>query len=112
MGIEVSSGYGIYLLASDILEETGKDWETVKPDIHRGGGQISLRNKSTDLILVEIEFDGLQLPYCVGYTPNLVFREIDYIQMPQAAKLGWQCSQLVPREAQGLQGRKLPKGGR
>lgn len=41
------------------------------------------------LVLVEIEFDGLQLPDCVRYTPNLVFGEIYYIQMPQATKLGW-----------------------
>lgn len=28
------------------------------------------------LVLVEIEFDGLQLPDCVRYTPNLVWRDL------------------------------------
>lgn len=38
-----------------------------------------LHRELRDLVLVEIEFDGLQLPNCVRYTPNLVFREIYYI---------------------------------
>jgi hypothetical protein len=42
-------------------------------------GERGKTTQSMDLVLVEIEFDGLQLPNCVRYTPNLVFREIYYI---------------------------------
>lgn len=43
----------------------------------------------TDLVLVEVEFEGLQLPHSVRYAPNLVFREIYHIQMSQATELRW-----------------------
>lgn len=62
-----------------------------------------------DLVLIQIEFNGLQFLYCIWHTLDLVFGEIHHIQMTKTAQLGGHSPKLISRKAQGLESWELSK---
>lgn len=65
-----------------------------------------------DLILIQIEFDSLQVSHSVRDILDLVFWKIYHIQMAKTRELCRHSPKLVSRKAQGFESWKLSKCSR